>query len=897
MATKMNSSYNVYDLRVNELETPLGIDDDKLFFSWKIGAADRGDKQTHYRISVASSDKLLRDGVADLWDSGKLAGSPLRVQYKGALLSGSVRYWWKVESWNTGGTLSESPIAYFDSGLRQDEWKASWIWKAEEPQVNDYAYFRKETELHKPVSSAKIYVSAHNRYQLFVNGTKVGGCGSPAPSHPRKRKYYLAYDVTGLLSDGRNCLSAIVHYLGGDGQNYVNGLPGLLLQMEIRYTDGTCDHVVSDPSWETLDVIPHAIGTPFQQFRRLSAIEDYDAAKLPARWMNAGFPSGYTSVAVIASELESQTWTLKWQQMPEGAEERTIIPAATGIQEVGCQVFDAGLIVSGWPRISLKGIPGCTVQMRYSEDLDEAGYVKHNVTNELSEFYYDSYTMHGSDSETWAPDFSYKAFRYVEITGYPGLLTADQVVIVSAHTAIVQEGSFHSSDDLLNRIYEACIQTQKNNTLGLLADCPHREQAQFLADADLQAETLLYHFGEAYPVLDKVLSDFADSQLENGTFPWVFPSGFDYPGFSGWIPEWDLHYCTLLWKLYEWSHQLQLLQTYYVPAKRMLDFYLDRADPELGLIPKSTQSSDWHISDHPYQNIDQNGRFLTVQNIKIKHVIDLMGKMATELGYEYDAAYMHRRSLLLQQAIVTHLYDPVRKRFADCYLSEQSHQGTNVVAYQYGIVPPEHKEEVLAHIKSEGLDCRTLLALNLLRVLFDNGAEDEAYRLIHKRDYPGWGYMIEQGARTIWEGFNDIESHCHAWNAYPARLLVEYLVGIRMASPGWDSMLIKPYVPEGITFMEGSVVTGRGRVYVRWEAAAGSLLLDVEIPPNATADAIFPLPSDGRNSWILTESGRVICSANGASHSNEPFIEVRDISDKIVFGLESGSYRFALQWK
>ncbi|RAV19265.1 alpha-L-rhamnosidase [Paenibacillus contaminans] len=896
MAANRSSSYTVFDLRVNEHDTPLGIDDPNLFFSWKIGSAERGGKQTYYRVAVAASEEALRDGAAFVWDSGKRKGCPLRVPYEGAPLSPGTRYWWKVESWNSHGGPSESAVAYFDSGLLQNDWKASWIWKAGETQINDFAYFRKEIELRLPLSIAKIYISAHNRYQLFVNGTKVGGCGSPAPSHPFKRKYYLGYDVTGLLNAGRNCLSAVVHYLGGDGQNYVNGLPGLLLQMEIGYTDGSRETIVSDAAWETLDVIPHRIGAPFQQFRRLSAIEDYDAAKLPEGWMEAGFAEGFTSGAIVAAELESLAWLLKWQQIPEGIEERTIIPAAAGVQEAGCQVFDAGLIVSGWPRFKLKGIPGVTVRLRYSEDMDEAGYVKHNVANELSENYYDLYRMRGSELEVWAPDFSYKAFRYVEITGYPELLSADRLEIVSAHTAIVHEGGFHTSDELLGGIYDACIQTQKNNTLGLLTDCPHREQAQFLADADLQAETLLYHFGGAYPVIEKVLSDFADGQLANGTFPWVFPSGFDYPGFSGWIPEWDLHYCTLLWKGYEWTNHLYLLQTYYGPAKRMLEFYLDRADPVLGLIPKSTEPTDWHISDHPYQNIDQNGRFLTVQNVKIKHAADLLGQMAEELRLVEEVAYLKKRSQLLQQAIRTHLYDSVHKRFADCYLSGQSHQGTNVVALQYGIVPVEDREDVLASIKREGLDCRTLLALNLLRVLFDNGAEADAFRLLHKRDYPGWGYMIERGARTIWEGFDDIESHCHAWNAYPARLFVDYLAGIRMAAPGWDRILIKPYIPEGIRFIEGSVVTGRGRVRAGWEAAEGSLLLEVDIPPNTSADIQLSLPPAGC-SWRLTESGGDICSDLGVSDTKRSFIEVGDCSDSIVLGLESGSYRFALSWR
>jgi len=901
----MHTAYTVYDLRVNEQQQPLGLDDVQLNFSWKQAIRRRGAQQTHYRVWVATSEQLLGDGQADVWDSGKRAGCPLRVPYEGPELGQGERYWWKLESWAAPGVAdldgvvdSGEPVtavASFDTGLRQDGWQATWIWKPGARVMNDFAYFRKSFEQPKPIFRAMLYISAHNRCQIYVNGTRVGGHGTPAPTDPQQRKYYLAYDVTSLLTQGSNCLAAIVHYLGGSGQNYVNGLPGLLAQLELRYEDSTSGLIVSDATWEVLNTIPHAVDMPFQQFRHLSAIEHYDARNVAEDWMQADYAAGDTSPAVIVDELQARPWRLRWQPIPEGIESAVLVPEPVGVQEAGCQVFDAGLIVSGWARIQLPGIAGTAVRMRYSEALDEEGFVKHFIANEQSEYYYDDYMMRGAGLETWAPEFSYKAFRYVEITGYPHVIDASQIAIVSAHTGIRHEGAFHSSDELLNRIYEACIQTQKNNTLGLLADCPHREQAQFLADADLQGETLLYHFGEAYPVLEKVLSDFADAQLDNGTFPWVAPSGFDYPGFSGWIPEWDLHYCTLLWKLYEWSDQLQLLQRYYEPTKRMLHFYLQSIDPLTGLVPKSAEAGDWHISDHPYQNIDQSGSFLAVQNIKVKHALDLAGRMAAVLGDNLESDYWAEQSQRLQSAIVARLYDPVNKQFADSYLSARSHQGTNVVALQYDIVPPDDRADVLETIKQGGLDCRTLLALNLLRLLFDNGAEAEAFRLLHKTEYPGWGYMIAQGSRTIWEGFDDIESHSHAWNAYPARLLTEYLVGIRMAAPGWSRMVIKPYIPEGISFMKGAVPTPRGPAAARWEATPGQLVLEVTIPAHCEAEVVLSLPGEGEN-WQLEEAGRFVYGARiGPAPDIPPSMAIKAGADTLVVTLEGGNYSFLLR--
>ncbi|MDF2649790.1 MAG: alpha-L-rhamnosidase [Paenibacillus sp.] len=824
-------------LRVDDIEKPSGVDNDRIRFSWMLESEDGGMKNRASRVWVASDRQLLERGQADIWDSGKRVNQSLHADYAGPRLKGASRYWWKVAVWSTSGQRCESVLTCFDTGLYPEDWKARWIWRSQQVLINDYAYFRKEIVVNKRIAYAKLFVSAHNTAQVFVNGTRIGGFGSPAPTNPLKRKYYLAYDVTALLQSGDNCVSAIAHYLGGSGQNYVNGLPGFRLQLEATYEDGTRQTSKTDTSWETLKEIPRPASMPYQQNRKMSAIEDYDARKLALDWQLPGLDKAACRKAVIARIPEAD-WPMKWQEIPEGAIEDVIVP-----QEItppgtrtGRQVFDTGKIVSGWPRIRLAGISGVTVQMRYSEDLDESGFVKHNVCNQKNDMHYDRYTMRGEEMETWQPDLSYKAFRYVEVTGYPKpLVPGEHVEIIFAHTDIASVGSFRCSNELLNEFFDAAIQTQKNNVLGQTVDCPHREQAQYLADSDLQAEAMLYNF-EARATLEKVLSDFADSQLEDGTFPFVYPTNYDDPKFHLQIPEWDLHFCTLLWKLYWNSGDIRVLERYYETAKRMVEYFLCTADPRTGLVPVG---KGWHISDWPYPTVDHNSEFLTVQNIKLVQATRIVANAAGLTGRKADGMAYNRRANHLGRSIVKHLYDAGRKRYVDCLGSTAAHQGVNGLALYAGLVPKADVSVVAGYIASLEWGASTVLSLPMLRAMFENGKAEEAFRLIAREQYPGWGFMIRQGAKTLWEGWDDKNSHCHAWNGYPLRLLQEYVTGIRAMSPGFAEVAIQPFVPEGLHFAEAVVPTVRGLIRVRWEriqqASDTVIRLALDIPTAMTA--------------------------------------------------------------
>ncbi|MEF3309988.1 family 78 glycoside hydrolase catalytic domain [Paenibacillus sp. GYB004] len=893
----------VIDLRVNGTAEPMSANPGDVAFSWRLIGEGRAKEWTAYQVQLFDKESSVREGVGAVWDSGKVELQETNATYSGPALESASLYWWRVRVWDRE-QMSESVPARFGTGLLTHEWRAEWIWSHTEVRCNDYAYFRKELDIRGAIGTARLFVSAHNVANLYLNGIKVGGYATPAPTNPWRRKYYTAYDVTPLLAAGPNCIAAVAHYLGGDGQNYVNGVPGFRLQLHVVYTNGTTECFNTDTTWETIRDVPHRIGTAYQQNRRISAIEDVDAGKLDHGWKRVGFASSRCDKAVLA-DSRIRSWMMVGQEIPEGEIEELIVPAelygetvSGEAQKTGSehrtvrQVFDAGKIVSGWPRLRLAGTAGATVQLRYAEQLDEHGFVKHYVCNEKSDYYYDRYTVGGEGAQVWQPDLSYKAFRYVEVTHHTDrLVPGKDLWIASAHTAMTGRGSFRCSNELLNGMAEACTQTLKNNTLGQATDCPHREQAQYLADVDLQAETLLYNF-DARPILIKTLIDFADGQLEDGSFPYVYPTNFENPAFNKQIPEWDLHYCTLLWKTYYAYGDARIIAVCFDTAKRMVDHYWARLDEKTGLVPADRP---WHISDWPYSTVQQTAPFLTVQNIKLVLAIEAMADMAAVLGKQIEAQSYEQMAQKLRVSVVEALFDREIGLFRDGFQSPNYHQGVNGLAVYAGLLPEEAVSKALETIAEMKWESRTVLSLPLLRALFEGGKQEKAYRMIASPDYPGWGYMIRSGAKTMWEGWDDINSHCHAWNSYPLRLLQEYVAGIRQRSPGFRDVELRPYMPDDLTFAEATVATVYGELFLRWERQCEDkvqLRVHVSIPIGMAGRLIIE-PGFGALASRIEESGEAIWTGGKPYEGVEGITSCVWNGNTVEIGLKSGRYDFA----
>ncbi|HEY3297658.1 MAG TPA: alfa-L-rhamnosidase, partial [Armatimonadota bacterium] len=118
------------DLKCEYAVNPMGIDTLSPRLSWELKSERRGQRQKAYRILAATSPELLGEGLADLWDSGRVESrQSVHVEYAGAPLRSGMRCFWKVKTWDTSGNESPwSDSGFWEMGLLdENDWKGRWI--------------------------------------------------------------------------------------------------------------------------------------------------------------------------------------------------------------------------------------------------------------------------------------------------------------------------------------------------------------------------------------------------------------------------------------------------------------------------------------------------------------------------------------------------------------------------------------------------------------------------------------------------------------------------------------------------------------------------------------------------------------------------------------------------
>ena len=844
-----------------------GINPERFRLTWypeKIGPG----MQTSYRIVIRDNSLALpSDSQICLYDSGWVPSTQsANVEQDGFMLKGGRAYTLEVSAcYDTGECLSSGPLPFY-TALPPEDWRAIWIVNQAYAKSNDFIFFRYRFSVDKAQNRFLMYFSAHTYGQCYMNGELLSGHVSPAPSHIYRNKLYLIYDITDKLREGENTIACLLHYMNSNSQNVMNGLPGLLVQVDKLSPSGKETVLVSDKGWLVLDDTPFTPGRPCQQWRSATASTEYDAGHEAAKWLSGSYDDRHWKRASF-SGINIQSWELAPQRIPENIVHERISPVPCNVFREGFQVFDTGKIVSGWVQVSMPKGAGERVTIRYGEDLEPDGTVAHRAADEGTETYLDICRL-GSQAAEYAADLSFKSFRYFEIVDCPKMISADDVCVISTGTDIGKGGSFSCSSELLNKIYSACIQTQKNNAVNQLVDCPHREQAQYVMDSCLQAETLMYNF-ESFTLLNKVLRDFADAQMPDGRMPIFFPCCFEEHQFRLVSPEWDLEYFWLLWKLYRYFGDIRLLGEYYPVLKKIAGFYLSKRSPHEGLAignrgwklsdwpnPKVDRDCDWNISDWPYPNVDDDCDYLTIENCMLFRAIKILAQAAVLLGFTGDAAFYNGQAKQVQQSVITWLFDEGQGLFRDGLGSNLHSQATNAAALYAGIFDGEKRAALQKRTAEMPFTCKSRMSQPLLESMFENDYAALAYKILTSPKKPGWGIMVLSGHQTIWEGFDDIESHTHAWNAYPARLMQQFIAGIDARDIGFGKLRIRPFIPEDLQFANAQVITPQGPVCTGWRKEKDVLLFEFGIPANIHAEFIVPKECKATLGYVLLNPGR-----------------------------------------
>lgn len=828
-----------FDLQIEYLKVPLGIDDLQPRFSWKLPVNVYLKKQKAYQILVASNKKNLENNLGDLWDLGKvISDQSTHIKYVGDDLKSRQKVFWKVKFWNQDDQASEwSEIASWEMGLlKPSDWQAKWIGTKELEnnkmgKKNPTLYFRKEFVVKDNFKNARVYISGLGYYELYINGKKVGDhVLSPNQTNYDKRQVaifddkkianmstrvlYETFDISSYLNKGENTVAVILGngwYYRSERDEYLPlsyDLPRFISQIELDLENGNKQKLVSDGSWKLSKgpIIENSIYYG----------EVYDARLEQLGWNNNGFDDSKWDKSKIVRSPEGD---LKAQMSPPDRVTGTIKPVSIKRLENNKYRYDFGTMFSGWVKLKVKGKSGNKLKLTFLEDNDN--------TYEQT----DTYILKGEEEEIWEPKFTWHAFRYVDVSSPDIALTLDNLEGKIVHTDVNSAGKFESSNKLFNTILSDFKETQLDNMHGgLPSDCPHRERRGYTGDGQIAAQAAIYSL-DMKSFYTKWIKDIADSQnSKTGYVPYTAP----YQSGGGGTP-WGSAYIIIPWYMYLYYGDISVLEEHYEGMKLYLSFLQNLIDDD-GLI-KENYLGEWV----PPTETKIPPSF--VSSAYYYYDLSLMDKIASVLNKEVDATNFIEKGKGLKEAFNKRYYNTENSSYSIGW------QGANVFPLAFGLVPKKFENAVFSslvnnvEITAKGhFDTGMMGTPYLLEVLTKYGRTDLAYTIMNRRDFPSFGYNIEKGATTLWETWTGVDSHSHPMFGSVTAWFFQALGGINPDpnKPGFKHIIIKPNLTDALDFVKTSYPSMYGEIKSEWELTNGAFKLEVEIPPNTTASIYIP---------------------------------------------------------
>ena len=878
-SSKTTAPPEVINLSTEYLENPVGMDVSAPRLSWQMKKEVRGARQTAYRVLVATSNQLLEGNNPDLWDSGKTESDQSnQVVYAGKPLTAGMKVSWKVQIWDEEKKQSTwSAISTWEMGLlTAQQWQAKWIGAPESLTIGDLKNaspeFRREFTVSKKIKQASAYLTGLGYYELYLNGKKIGDhVLSPNQTNYDRQKVekwseqrignmtstvlYETFDITSALKDGGNAVGIIVGngwYIQADRPNDTMlwyDTPRLIAQFKIEYEDGTSDVIISDEKWQT-SLSPIL-------YNGLHTGEIYDARLEQKGWNESGFDASKWLNAVA---VRTPTGTLKGQISPPDRVTQTIQPLSVIEPDKGVYRFDMGRLFSGWARIKLSGPKGTKIKLRFIEEFGPT----YNQT--------DTYILKGEGLEIWEPRFTWHAFRYVDVFGSPTKLTIENIEGRVVNTDIKKTGTFESSNKLLNQILDNYQWTQLGNVHGgVPSDCPHRERRGYTGDGQISARAAIYNF-DMSQFYTKWLNDISDGQNHKTGY---VPNTTPYQDGGGGT-AWGSAYVIIPWYMYQYYGDTRILENHYAGMKHWID-YLKNSLNKDGILA-GQGLGEWvppEIVDIPADFVNSCYYFYNCQ---------LMIKISAALSKNEDKDYFTQLALQAQKAINTIYYHADKSSYSI------GRQGADIYPIGFGIAEDKNVQSVFNSLvknvvtdNKAHFDTGILGTPLLLEVLTAMDRADLAYTLMNQRDFPGFGWMIEKGATTIWETFQGDVSHSHPMFGSICAWYYQSLGGISPdpASPGFKHVIIKPTPVSSLTYAKTSYQSLFGTISTSWKFEHGDYQLDVSIPANSSA-TVYVLALDASH---VTESGK-------STVNNSQVKYLRYDGKYAVFEIASGDYKF-----
>ena len=728
-----------------------------------------------------------------------------------------------------------------------------WIEDDQPLAVNDSLFyldnpsplFRKEFKTDKTIGYAELSITAAGYYKASINGSGVGeNVLEPAWTDFSKRIYYTEYDVTSLIQNGDNCLGVSL------GNGFYNplplrkwgrrnlrkdlsvGKPTFLAKLLIRYKDGTSEEIVSDTTWK------YASGPILKNSVYLGVA--YDARKELKGWNTPDFNDDLWKPVQKGSPPGGK---LQKAFFPPVQVTQEISPAEIYSPENGVWIVDMGVNFTGTYKIKLSGNIGDTISFRFGERVYDDGKLNPMTTviGQIKQkgvggpgapdiaWQTDSYIV-GKNPDVWfSPEFTYHVYRYMEIVGMDKKPKTGDVKGLFIHTNVTNKNSFSSSSDLLNSIQEATERTFLANLVSVQSDCPAREKFGYGGDLNATSESFIYNF-DMQTFYRKTIYDWVDAMNDSSFVDTAPFAGVEYCGIS-----WESAYLTTQYYLYLYYNDTEIIKELYELNKQWMN-KVARIHPN-GIVDKG-------LSDH------ESMEPVPVQLTGTSHYLQCARIMETFASVMGDTINKKKYGQLAEN-----LKNLIKAEFWDKSVKEKINRQTLFSTLLYhGIVPTDEieaaKDSLLNAVQngpSGHFNTGIFGTKYVLEALSENSSPNAVFDIVNSRTYPGWGYMLDRGATTIWETWKESDntySNNHPMFGTISEWYYRWLGGIRPEpqNPGFKTFVLGPSTPEGLEFVNCTYHSPFGEIVSNWKRMpSGSIRYEMKIPKGSKATIILPL--------------------------------------------------------
>ena len=830
--------------------SPLGLDDLRPRFGWQIVSDKQRVMQKEYQLQVSTT----QEETGKVWESGIIASDQSQwVEYAGPALQPNTCYYWRVKVKTNRGKSSWSEWSKWTTGLLSEQnWKGEWIGldsitpdvKMERHSRIAARHLRKQFSVSKPVKRATAHVCGLGYYILTINGHRIGDyLLAPAPTQYDKAAIYDSYDVTTILkSSPQGGTGGGLEVILGPGyffpptQNYQTnvrsayGMPKLRLNLIIEYEDGTCETIATDPTWQV------AIDGPIR-YANLYDGTLIDYRKEPSAW-------------VPAQIVDAPCAVLRGNTL--GGVKAYAAESAKTISKITnhCFVLDFGTNNTG--RIWLPSVriaAGDTICIRYAEILNADGTL---YTANLRQAQNTDYFVGNGSVVDLTTEFLWHGFRYMEVTGLSEKdvkriqrqLMTDDLLSTASISVDGDDGG------MLNKILANARRGILSNYKGIPMDCPQRdERMPWLGDRTMGC------YGESYmtrnhTLYTKWMQDICDAQRKDGNISDVCPA------------YWRLYNGNITWPA-ALPFGMEMLRLQYGDERPMRE-HADNVKRFLAFAKKKAVSTSLQSGKDGLITYDRYGDWC-VPPASLDEVLTKDSTRMTDGALISSCYYYYICKLMGMDDEAETMKAAINRTFLKngCYAN-----GTvtaNLLPLAMDIVPDSLREAVQTSFmhriaapslserageETPHIDCGVIGISWLMRYLSKAGLGDVAWQIASTKTYPGWGYMVENGATTIWELWNGNTANPSMNSGNHVMMLgdlipwtYECLAGIApdSAQPGFKHIVMHPdFSIEALNGVTATVSSVYGDIKSRWERKDGKITWTVTIPANTTATLYLP---------------------------------------------------------